>query len=59
MKQNEDPMRTITIVVTFSKNYPPDWIWDAHKNRSYLNAIFVNEIAEGNQIGKCQCDGET
>ncbi len=49
-------MRTLTIVVNFSEEFPPDWIWDAHKNSHFDNGVFVSAIAEGDLISNKKRD---
>lgn len=66
MEANNVVARTLTIVVLFDDKYPPDWIWDCHKNRSFLNGVLITSIAEGDQMNNtrfcencCQDDQES
>lgn len=43
-------MRTLSIVIEFDEEIVPHWIWESHKNQSYLNDVFVSAIIEGNII---------
>lgn len=45
-------MRTLTIVVCFDEDRPPDWIWENHKRNSYQYGILVTAIAEGDYLRK-------
>jgi hypothetical protein len=49
-------MRTLTIVIHFDEENPPDWIWENHKNNSYQHGILISVIAEGDKI--CDRDND-
>lgn len=55
MDESDVVVRTLTIIIKFDEKNRPDWIWDCHKNQSFVNGVFITAIAEGNQIGKDEC----